>query len=138
VSLADDIREYVEVAHEVTEELQPIVQHLPWVAQTDGFGRKQLAAPFGQPIARPALIEERYSVITVNESTQIETHVKLYFIKPIASLGAAGRAEPVDPRDKFVLPSGRTGPVVHTDGFVDAGTGAPYINIVYLGKLSER
>lgn len=137
MSLADDIREVVAIAHEITEELQPEVQWIPWVAQTNEFGRKQGATPFGETIKRHALVEERYELVTVS-GVSIETYAKLYFIKPLEALGAPGRVEPIDPRDEFIMPNGRRGFPVHTDGFTDKGTGLPYINIVWLGKLRDQ
>jgi hypothetical protein len=137
MSLADDIREFVAIADEIVKELEPEIQHLPFLQQTTGFGRQQQAIPFGEPIIRRGLVEERYVVVHV-DGVSIETHAKIYFLEPIPPLDTPQRANPVDPRDIFILPSGRRGPVVHTNGFLDAGTGRPFISEVYLGKLSER
>lgn len=137
MSLADDIRDAVAIAHEVTLELQPEVQWIPWVAQTNEFGRRQVDLPFGETRKRPALVEERYESVTVN-GNNVETYAKLYFIQPLTPVGSPGRVEPVDTRDIFIMPNGRRGHPVHTDGFTDKGTGLPYINIVWLGKLRDQ
>jgi hypothetical protein len=137
MSLADDFREAMMVIHEIALELEPTVEHVPWVQQTNEFGRQLVALPFGDTIKRPALVEERYELITVND-VSIETYAKLTFTKPIEPLGVPGRVEPVDPRDVFILPTGRRGLPVHVAGFTDKGTGLPYFNEVYLGKLRER
>ncbi len=43
------------------------------------------------------------------------------------------RQNPIDPRDKIVLPDGTTGPIVDVSGFVDQSTNLPYFSDVSLG-----
>jgi hypothetical protein len=61
-------------------------------------------------------------------------HVTLItIIGPVTANGAPNRDEPVDPRDKFVLPDGTSGPIVDVNGLLDPSTGRPYLYEVALG-----
>lgn len=129
------IRKAVAVAYSVVGKLDiPVtVTHYPWISQ-DVFGAPTYA-PVGVPYS--VIFDERQQQKRDEEGIVVSTRAYLAFLEPIAPNAAAGRLNPLDPRDKIVLPDGTTGPIVSSSGFVDKGTGKPYFHEVWIGYSGE-
>jgi len=127
--LADVIRSAVEAANSQTASLQVDVVHQAWLAPSNGLGE----ADYGPPVARPALVQEGVLHHEMPDGKVITTKARLAFVGPIPPNGAPDRQEPIDPRDRLILPSGLTGYIVEVPGaLIDPGTGAPYVRTVWL------
>lgn len=133
MSLADTVRTMVAVANSMTAPLQPTVTHYAWTGQS-GTG-KPIYVLIG--VARKALVEHRTRRIVTAQGQEILAEHQLLFLEPVPAQGASGRIEPIDPRDKIVLPNGTTAPIVHIGGFADAGSsiGDTFYHEVWLGKV---
>jgi hypothetical protein len=126
--LADIIRNAVAIADSATDTLQPKVRHAAWIGN-DGEGGYQYASA----VQRPALVERKQKLVRKADGEQVlSTHV-VTFLRPIKKNGAAGRQEPIDPRDRITLPDGTTSNILSVNAFVDKDTGAGYLHEVYLG-----
>lgn len=150
MALVDVIRSAVATADGVTASLQGTVQHAAWIDQ-DGFGKARYGRrtdgvlvigfdPLSADVCTPhqAIIEVEQKMREVNGRI-VSTYCHITFLHPFTANGeSTQRQEPVDPRDIFILPDGRSGPVIDTKGFVDAATGYPFFPEVFLGALSER
>jgi hypothetical protein len=132
MALNDVIANVVAIAHKITEPLQGEVMHSPWIAQ-NAFGSSSLQTPFGQAIRRTAIIEQQARWRQLPNGNQVYTYAHLIFLVPFEHINAPNRKNPVDPRDKFVLPDGSSGPVVDSDGLHNPGTKSPYFCEVWLG-----
>lgn len=132
MSLADVVRNAVATANRVTAGLQPAVTYRPYLGQ-DYRGTVTL----GDPVPLQALVDETVKPIYV-DGKMVMCTAYIALLQPLPPTTGAGvaadRVNPIDQRDQFTLPSGRTAPIVKTTGFVDAGTGAPYFHEVYLGQ----
>lgn len=128
MSLRTVIRKGVKIADDVTASLQPNVSVSAWTGQ-DRYGTKTFAAA----VLHAAHVEQKVRQHTTSGGRIVTTIAKISFLRPIAANGATGRVEPIDPRDKVVLPDGTTGPIVDVEGYVDAGTGRPFYTVVWLG-----
>lgn len=128
MGLADVVRAGVAIAASTTKSLQVEIQHWPWI------GADVTNMPlFGTPIARSALVEQKQKLLRASTGENVLATTKVTLLDPVKADGATGRREPVDPRDKIVLPDGTEGPIVAVEGLVDPGTNLPYLLEVYLG-----
>jgi hypothetical protein len=132
MGLADIVRAGVATANKITggsAGLQVPVTHEAWIGQ-DGYAAKLYAAP----VTRTALVEEGARPRRTSTGEVLLTRAHITFLAPIEANGAAGRLEPIDPRDRFTLPSGVTGPIVDFDGMpVDVSTGRSFLSGIWLG-----
>lgn len=127
MSLATTIANAVSVANRVTSGLQCSVLCEFWV------GQSLSGAPKIERQTILALVEKRQQRLrTLTGEEQTSRHY-IVFLQPLSIPVAAGRANPIDPRDKFVLPDGATGPVLSTTGFVNPDTSQPYLSEIWLG-----
>jgi hypothetical protein len=124
----DIVREGVAIADETTASLQDDILHYAWIA--DGDFSEPTYAP---AILRKAIVEEKEYQRRLSNGQEITQRAAITIPRPIAANGAANRREPVDPRDKFVLPSGFTGPILNVNGVTDPKTHAPYMFEIILG-----
>ncbi len=127
--LADIVRGAVAIADTVTSTLQVAVTHLAWTGQ-DAYEKPSYNTP---GISRLCILEMSRKMVRGPEGRDVEQTAMLTFPYPIDPQGSAHRREPIDPRDKFVLPDGRTAPVLSVDGIVDPATDQPYMYQVSLG-----
>ena len=133
MGLRDIIAAGVAIANNATKDLQVAVTHFQWIAQT-GFGAPTYDTPFAEGIPRKAIVEQGVKQRFSNLSSKMVTfNAHILFLVPFEPNGAIGRVEPIDPRDKFVLADGTTGPIVDIQGFTDSKTGRPYFGEVWLG-----
>lgn len=118
------IRKGVGIAHSVTKSLQVTVSHYPWLGQ-EGSGAPIFPTT---PLLRVCLYERKQRRVATRSGREVVSEHQLTFLEPIAPNGATGRQEPIDERDKFVLPDGTTGPILRVEGFADAGTPLNFTN----------
>lgn len=128
MGLQDIVRSGVALAHGVTDSLQDTVQHYPWTGH-DKFGKPT----YGAAVVRKGLVEYRAELRRNPNGQETMQRAVVTFLTPITANGAAGRQEPIDLRDKLVLPDGTTGPILDIQGLNDPGTQRPYLYVVALG-----
>lgn len=128
MALDDIVRNLVGVAQSLTSSLQSSVAHSAWTGRDD-HGKPTYATA----VTRPALIEHEQRLLRTATGEEAQQMAKVTFLQPIAANGASGRKEPIDPRDKIVLPDGRSGPILAVEGLVDPDTSSPYLYVVRLG-----
>ena len=119
----------------LTGSLQGVITIEPWIG-TDDYSKPT----YGTAVNVDAIIEDASHLRRVGRSKEDivdgqESQVKtvLTIPRPLSSNGAAGRREPIDPRDRVTLPGGVTGPILNVDGVIDPLTGKPYMFTVELG-----
>jgi hypothetical protein len=132
MALNDIIAKGVAVVHKVVKPLEVPILHAAYIQQ-NVFGSQTHNTPFGEPVSRVAILEQKQRFRQLSNGQMVLTYAHLIFTEPFAGHGAPGRKEPVDPRDKFILPDGTTGPVVDTDGLFNPATNSPYFLEVWLG-----
>lgn len=113
--------------------LQADVVHHPWIADGSTYGEPT----YGASVTRSAIVEEKQRLRRLADGREVNQVASITFPRPIAANGATNRREPIDPRDKFVLPSGFTGPIAHVGGLgpVDPITGKSYGLEVIIGTV---
>jgi hypothetical protein len=152
MALVDTIRSAVATAANVVDSVLAPVQHAVWLS-ADGYGKAKYGRRVGgilleafDPLSadvliqRKAIVELQQKIREVNGRI-VTTYAHLTFLTPFVTDpdgDSTQRQGPVDSRDVFVLPDGRSAPVVDMKGMVDAGTNAPFFMEVWLGALSER
>lgn len=130
MGLDDIVRNAVATAHSVTRDLQADVTLYQWT------GADETEAPtFGSGRTFPALVENKKRLIRTSSEKTIHARAKVTFLALPSANGAANRREPIDPRDKIVLPDGTTGPVLDIQDLTDpqSNIGAGYLLEVWLG-----
>jgi hypothetical protein len=128
MALADIVRSGVALANTLTASLQVSVQHKAWTG-SDAYG----APTYADAIVRNGLLEAKTRVLRRPNGEEVLQQSQLTILEPVAANGAAGRAEPIDPRDRFVLPDGTEKAALDVSGLADPSTGAPYGFEVALG-----
>lgn len=125
----DLIRNGVALAHNLTTSLQVRVTHAAWIGQAPhGTG-----AYYAAPVSRLVLFEQKMRQLQTKTGQTVTSRGKLTFLEPVPPNGTPGRVEPVDTRDKIILPDGTTGPIIDREGLMDPDTSSPYVLEVYLG-----
>ena len=153
MALVDIVRSAVATVNRVTESMHGDVRHAAWrgqdIAGRPIYGRRESGIDvYGFDPVAPLVSDPRSAIIEVKQSIRevggrvVITHAHLIFLSPFAPDAMPAfpdpRVNPVDPRDWFVLPDGRSAPVVDVAGFIDSTTSAPFFVEVWLGGLSER
>lgn len=132
MALADVVRKGVAIASKTFDSMKGPVVHYAWIGQ-DGRGGDVFAAP----VSRRALIDLTKRRFATGSGQLITTFASLTFLDAIADTTAtapAVRENPIDPRDRIVLPDGTTAPIVQAGGFNDTKTSRPYLQEVVLGS----
>ena len=114
------VEKLVNVADKITATLQANVSHYAFSGATVDVYEK--VTP-GAPVVRACVVESTRRLFRLADGTEVLSRTKLTFPRPVA----------VDPRDKFVLPDGTTGPILDVVGVVDPVTNALYATEVFLG-----
>lgn len=112
------VRAAVAMADGITSSLQASVAHEAYMSQ-DGFGKPTYAAA----VSRRAIVDLTEKPIRTTEGKERLSTARLTFPRPVA----------VDLRDRFLLPDGRTAPVLTIGGVADPTTGTRYATEVALG-----
>ena len=128
MALSTIIRNTIAIADRLTIDLQVPVQHYAWIADGSTYGEPV----FASPVTRLALVEMRQRLIRL-EGQDIIQRAVVTFLRPIAANGASDRREPIDLRDKLVLPNGYTGPIKNVEGLENNFDDSPYMVVVILG-----
>lgn len=119
----------------LTGSLQAVITIEPWTG-SDDYSKPT----YGSAVSIPCIIEDASHLRRVGRSkedivdgqeSQVKTTITIP--RPLASNGATGRREPIDPRDKITLPNGSTGPILNIDGVLDPLTSKLYMFTVELG-----
>lgn len=133
MGLADIIRSAVATANDITLDLQATVTHYAWIS-ADATGKPTYASG----VARKAIVEHRTKTIRNATGQEVVGRHKLTFLVVPTANGTSGRREPIDPRDKFVLPDGTTAPIASIEGVTDAEstTGRNYSYEVWLSEAA--
>ncbi len=131
MGLDDILRNGIALAHRITGDLQVQVQHSAWIG-TDVYGKNTYAAA----VDRRAIVDYKQRLTRQLNGQEIVQVATITFLEPIEDNGAEGRREPVDTRDRMVLPNGQTGPIVEVSGPMDPNTSNPYMLTVGLGAQS--
>jgi hypothetical protein len=129
VALDAVIRGAVAIADGVTKSLQATVTIAPWTGESRGG-----TPTYGTPIAYRALVDLRRKSSVSEAGTTIVSVATVTLLQPVAPNGASGRREPIDMRDRLVLPDGFTGPINNVKGLVDPSTTRPYFAEISLGE----
>lgn len=122
------VRAAVSIADQVTSSLQVAVMHYAYLSQ-DAFGKPTYAVA----VSRLAIVEYKIRQHMTATGKIVESRAKVSFIRPVSPNGAAGRNEPIDTRDKIILPDGTTGPIIDVTGLVDPTTSRTYLSEAYIG-----
>jgi hypothetical protein len=137
MSLAGIVRSGVAIANRITKPLQATVTHYPWISET-GDG----APDYDTGVPVRAVVEHRQRRFLTARGQEVVSEHQIFILDPVDPNGAPDRQEPIDIRDKWVLPDGTTAPAVRIGGLVDAGsaTGDTFYHEVWLGAgaLSAR
>lgn len=120
----------VSIAHSITESIQDTITILQWNGN-DQWGNPSTAYTSVQVLA---LIEQKVeSKFEKATGRVIQTQAKLTILEPIPVNNTAGRINPIDNRDKVVLPDGSTGPVYRPEGLINPDTNAPFLIELWIG-----
>jgi hypothetical protein len=128
MGLSNIIRSGVAIANSLTTDLQVPVQHYAWIGDDD-FNKPI----FANPVTRYALVEMKERMLHFQTGEDFLAKCTVTFLVPIAPNGASGRREPIDNRDKIVLPNGFTGPIRDVLGLANNFSDSPYVVEVILG-----
>jgi hypothetical protein len=122
------VRSMVKLANNMTSSLQDEVEHYAWIGTNDASEDEYDVA-----VIRKGIIEYKQRMRYNPDNAPIISNATITFLEPVTENGAEHRKEPIDPRDKFVLPDGATGVVINTAGLDDPKTHHPYFGQVFLG-----
>lgn len=113
------------VADPLTSSLQVEIYHYAFADRTeDDYNKPDWASP----ILRNAIVAKSSKLVRrVSEGDSlgelVQANWSITFPRPVA----------VDPRDKFLLPGGVTGPILKVDGVINPDTEEVYATEVFLG-----
>jgi hypothetical protein len=134
MALIDILRNGVQsIASKALDSFKGNVTLTPWIG-TDGRGGNS----YGTPVTLRALIDPTKRTRYTGSGVLVMTYATLTFLDPIADTSANSgetRQQPIDPRDKIVLPDGGTAPIVQTGGFMDPLTSRPIDSETILGSV---
>jgi hypothetical protein len=122
------VRNGVALADRMTTDLQVTIQIYPWIGTNDNGGPL-----YGSAVSMKAIVEEKEITRRLSTGQEVTQQAEITIPRPVAANGATERREPIDPRDKILLPSGLTGPILDVNGMVDPTTNQPYMFTVILG-----
>ena len=125
------IRKGIATANRITSSVQTYVDIEPWISQDSVTSLDTYDAS----IRIPAIVTMGPVPLRTPLGEIIEVRAIAFILQPVTSNGAAGRAEPIDPRDRVTLSDGTRGPAIKgADGLVDPSTGRPYFHTVGIGN----
>jgi hypothetical protein len=86
------------------------------------------------PVARPALVQKGATHKKGPNGQVVTTGTRIGFLDPVPANGAAGRQEPIDPRDLITLQGEEDpGHIIEVPGVLaDPETGLPFVSVVWL------
>lgn len=136
---AEILRSGVKIANGLTFGVQSTVSHSAYIGQ-DGMGKRS----YSTAVNRLCIWDSQRKEIKKLSGESIVIAATLTFIGDVPPYAPSSfrlpdgtpRREPIDPRDKIVLPDGSTGPIIDAPGaVVDPGTGRGFVTVVMIGAL---
>lgn len=135
MGLSATIAAAIATARRVTLDLQPTVVLYQWLGQ-DTYGKDEYADPKNIR----AIVSYETKAIKTGEGKEESSVAYVAILEPVPNVTTNEsyvRMNPVDHRDKLMLPNGTTGPILKVNGFSNGETGVPYFSEIWLGR-SER
>jgi len=91
---------------------------------------------YAAPVALHGVVDFTSKPVIKLSGETVTAVVTITVVGDILPNGAAGRREPVDPRDRIILSNGFTGPIIDAPGSVlDPSTGRGLIHVIMLGAV---
>jgi hypothetical protein len=128
MGLRDIIVNGYAIANAQTKDLQALVLLEAWIGQ-GATGQPIYAAP----VAYPALVQWTTKGSRNDQGELVMSLATVDVLGPIAGTFAAGRKNPVDPRDRLTLPGGEWAPITADNGLTDPQTGELYGHTIVVG-----
>ncbi len=124
------LRGGIALANQLTAGVQVTITHQAWIDQ-DTFGDPVLA----DPVPIKCILDLTRRQLQQDDGVTVTVIATATIVGDVSPNGAAGRVEPIDPRDIITLPDGTTGPIINTapNSVVDPGTGRGLIHEILLG-----
>jgi hypothetical protein len=126
VSLDSVYTQGIKLLDTVTKSIQETVRIKPWVSE-DLFGK----VTYGATRKYKAVVTRNESEVRLSDGRVIHVRAVVAFLRPILPIGATGRTEPIDVRDKIFLVDDTTGPIVSLNG----PTNRPATNVRYFQQV---
>lgn len=123
------VRSGIATAKSLTASLQNTITIKPWIGTQDAFGKPR----YGSPVEISAVVDPKQKERRTSSGKIVMTTCYIVILESLESNGAAGRVEPVDPRDVVTLPDGTTSPIVDVAGFMDPTIARPFYSEIWLG-----
>lgn len=133
MALADILRDQVASLSNIVDSFKGEAVLHAWIGQ-DGAGKDEFAAPIPVRAVISMKKEQRFT----SGGSLVLTHATLTVLDTIADTTPNAnqqREQPIDPRDKIILPDGSTAPVVDSGGPMDPATSRGFINKIVLGTV---
>ena len=128
MGLLNVLRSAIKTADGITKDLQPIVTYKR--AVDDGTGTGTFTYPSAVPLR--AIVDFKAKPVTTREGVLTVTSATMDFLD-LAEVAAATSGLGFGYDDRFILPNGKTGPVLSIAGFMDRETGGPLPTTVMIG-----
>ena len=113
------VRNSVKIVDKITASLQVPTYHEAFVSD-DGYG----LPTYSRKIKRMGIVDTTPKMVRTKSGDERLCMATITYPRPI----------PVDERDKFTIPGGRTAPVLSLPGLLDPGTdGLSYVREVVIG-----
>lgn len=121
----------VAIADDLTKGVQQDVTLEPWLS-SDAKGKRT----YDTPVTFKAVVNKTRRQRPTGAGTFVNIVATLTVVGDVAPNGAAGRREPIDPRDRITLADGTTGPILSAPSAVmNPNTGRGFINKIEIGEL---
>ena len=129
MSLDSVFEQGIALLDSVTKSIQETVRIKPWIGE-DLYGK----VSYGATRKYKAVVTRKEQEVRLSDGRMIHVTAVIAFLRPVASIGAAGRTEPIDVRDQIFLVDDKTGPIVSLNGPTNpSGTKSRYFQQVMLG-----
>lgn len=129
MTLAAVIADAVAGAAALTQSLQVPVSLEQWIGHKDGSAKPD----YDEPLVLAAIVQEGSTQVRTSTGETFTARACVSFLELPPINGAAGRREPIDPRDRITLPSGLTAPIVDNVGaLLNPDTSLPFVLSVWL------
>lgn len=107
------------------------VVHEPWIGDVNGVGDEIPPTP----VTLRALVQMDPAVDRNPRGQAVKLRAIVTFLEPPEPVGVPGRREPIDPRDRIILPDGSTGQIVDIKaGLTNPDTEQPFAVQVSIGN----
>lgn len=129
MSLDTVFQQAIAAMDNVTKSVQETVRIRPWISE-DMFGKRS----FGATRKYKAVVTRNMTEMRTRDGRVISVKAVIAFLVPVQPIGAAGREEPIDPRDEIYCVDDLTGPIVSIGGSTNQpATQVRYFQQVFLG-----